>query len=138
MVRKPAGFFIIFFDFLIAPHSLGSQVLLELTSRPGFFFKMVDVITDVPIASLSCPLYPAPISNCPSANCCQWPCYTPACSLASLLQFCPLSSLLRSLCSLNPNICSYFVCPFILFIRFHIKVKSYGIGLCLTGLLHLA
>ena len=49
--------------------------------------------------------------------------------MASLLQFCPLSSLLRSLCSLNPNICSYFVCPFILFIRFHIEVKSYDIGL---------
>ena len=90
---------------------------------------MVDAITDVPITSLSCPFHPAPTSNWPSAYCCQWPCCMLACSLASLLHSRPLPSHLRSLCSLYPNFWSYFVCPFILFIRFHIEVKSYGIGL---------
>ena len=53
----------------------------------------------------------------------------PTCSLASVLQSCAPPSHLRSLCSMYPCLWSYFVCQFILFIRFHIEVKSYDIGL---------
>ena len=126
-----------FFDFFIALHSILSQVLSELTSGPGFLIKIV-VATDVPIASLSCRLHPAPTSYCPSAYCCQWPGHMPSFSLASAFQSGALPSHLRSLCSMYPCLWSYFVCQLILFIRFHIEVKSYGIGLSLTGLLHLA
>ena len=48
----------------------------------------------------------------------------------------PLGDL--SVCSTCPHLWSSFVCQFILFTRFHIAVRSYGICLSLTGLFHLA
>ena len=43
-----------------------------------------------------------------------------------------------SVCSLYPWVCFRFVCSFILFFRFHIEVKSHGICVSLSDLLHLA
>ena len=43
-----------------------------------------------------------------------------------------------AVCSMFPCLWLYFVCQFILFIRFHLQVRTYGIFLSPTGLFHLA
>ena len=70
-----------------------------------------------------------------------------------VLSMCPLQLFLKSLhphyplppslwllsdCSLFQCLQLYFACLFVLLIRFHLKVRSYGICLSLPGLFHLA
>ena len=59
------------------------------------------------------------------------------CSLSRPSPFLP-SLWLLSVCSLFPSLWFYFVPQFILFIRFLLQVKSYGICLSPTGLFHVA
>ena len=58
-----------------------------------------------------------------------------------LSPFCSITLPTKLTHSYHPTVylwvCLYFACYFILFIRFHIWVKSYGIFLSLTGLFHL-
>ena len=107
------------------------------------FIFIVDTITGVPIFFPSAHLLPAPSplpSLWPSPHCCLRVMHM--CSLANpfaifhpVLPSPPLWQL--SVCSMYLCLCVYFVRQFVLFIRFHIEVRSYGICLPLTGLLRM-
>ena len=74
---------------------------------------------------------------------CLWPWVLYTCSLMTLPFHCPVISLpplfwLLSLCSLFLCLWLYFARFFILLIRFHLEVRSYGICPSQPGLFHLA
>ena len=108
-----------------------------------FFFYCCSstVVSISPHLIPSTPLLPASHSQYYPIWLC--PCVLYTCSLTSLHLFSPTSPLFHPLCLLS--VCSlfqclwlYFACLFVLFIRFHLQVRSYGICLSLPGLLHLA
>ena len=70
-----------------------------------------------------------------------WVLYT--CSLMNLLLLSPINPIplplwLLSVCSLFQCLWLYFACLLVLLIRFYLKVRSYGICLVPSGLIHLA
>ena len=75
---------------------------------------------------------PSPGPGCP----CPWVLYTCSLTLPLLSPLiplpCPIWSL--SVCSLFPYLWFYFACLFVLLIRFHLQVTSYGICLSPPGL----
>ena len=96
-------------------------------------------------------IFPPPLSPTPSTVTshspsfplwlCPWDLYT--CSLMTLAllpSIMPLPPPLWSLsvCSLFPCLWLCFACWFVLLIRFHLQVRSYGICLSLPDLFHLA
>ena len=93
------------------------------------------------IPHLSSSAFPTSLSLQQSPYCCLclwfYLCLILSPFLPSLcLNLLPLWQL--SVCSMYPCLCFHFVHQFILFIRCHIWVRSYGICLSPTGLFHLA
>ena len=83
-----------------------------------------------------------PLSLWPSSNYCLCRCVVNICALADPFTFSdpvphpPLRQL--SVCSMYPCLCFYVVPQIILFFRFRIQVRSYGIYLFMSSLFHLA
>ena len=92
---------------------------------------------------LPSPTLHTPCSHSQFPHCCPCPWVIHTCSLASPFPFSPPLSTTPplwslSVCSMFPCLWFYFVHQFILFIRFPLQVRSYGICLLPTSLFHLA
>ena len=107
----------------------------------NFFYCCSSTVVSIPLLHSPCPTHPLlPTLILPLWLC---PCVLYTCSLTTLSLFSPIIPLSPSLWLLT--LCSLFPCPwfcfahlFVLLIRFHLQVRSYGICLSLTGLFHLA
>ena len=109
---------------------------------PFFYCCLITVVPIFPITP-PCPIHrtshlqsstlPAPGYLCP------WVLYT--CSWTTLPLFSPVIPLpspwLLSVCSLFQCLWLYFACLFVLLIKFHLKVRSYGVCFLPPGLFHL-
>ena len=111
---------------------------------PLRFFKFYFYCCSSTVASIFFPplSLPSPPTLTPSLIWfCPWVFYTY--DLTTLPPLSPVIILLPplwllSVCSLFQNLWLYCACLFVLLIRFHLQVRSYGICLSLTGLFHLA
>ena len=105
------------------------------------YYLLLTLLTDVPYFPRLCPPPPSPVPHLyhhqpPGLHhivvCVHGVC-TYVLWLISSLSLTPWD---LSVCSMYPCLWSYFVCQFILFIRFLIGVKSRGTCLSLAGLFH--
>ena len=142
----------IFFISLSVFNLKPTQCSSKFIKLPNHIFKLFFLLlffyycSSTVVSIFTPPLLPAsPIPTSDPQTYCLWlcPCVLYTCSLMDLPLFSSIIPLppplwLLSVCSLFQCFWLYFVCLFVLLIRFHLQVKSYGICLSPPALFHLA
>ena len=140
--------FIFYKHKLIALRKQGVTFLFFMFSIFLFFYYFyLFIAVQILLSTFSCHHYPQPHS-CPPPTLNPFPTLTlPMGPLYMFLDQLPLlypiilllpPLWLLSVCFLFQCLWLYFVCLFVLVIRFHLKVRSYGICVSPPGLFHLA